>query len=239
MRRKGRSRAKKSGLQSPKKGLQTQWRPFLFSHTPKRYVLSASTPGRYFWPTMLLTEQSLSTHQQRPNVGQVARLKLLPIDAVLALTPPGEGPAVSDPLTVSKYGLAVAAGAVLTEIIFPPGGCSFTEATASDAAGTVWSPELTATVPKNEPALVDWLAKNKTRRWLAIWLDRNGQAYVAGEPGNGLRMGVSRAIAGGNSVAISLKGRSWHPTYFLETFDSSVLFAYVDFDLSFDFSFNA
>lgn len=188
---------------------------------------------------MLLTEQTLSTYRQRPNIGQVARLKLLPIADVLAITPPGEGPAVADPLTVSKYGLAVAAGATLTELVFPPGGCTFTEATSTDAAGTVWAPELTATIPQNQPLLVDWLAKNKTRRWLAIWLDRNGQAYLAGEPGNGLRMGISRAIAGGNSVAVSLKGRSWHPTYFLETFDSSVLFAYVDFDLSFDFSFNA
>lgn len=188
---------------------------------------------------MIVTEQKFSSYQQQPNAGQVARLKLLLIDDVLALSAPRAGPPTANPLTVSQYSLAVAAGSQLTELIFPAGACSFTENSSRDPAGTVYTPELQATIPRNQPALLDWLDQNKARRWLALWLDRNGLAYVAGEPGNGLRMEISRAVGAGNSVAVSLKGRYLHTTWFLETFDSSVLFADVEFSTEFDFSFNA
>lgn len=188
---------------------------------------------------MIVTEQKFSPYQQQPNAGQVARLKLLPIDAVLALSPPGAGPTTNEPLTVSKYGLAVAGGSPLTELVFPVGACTFTETSSRDPAGTVYSPELQATIPRNQPALLNWLDQHKARRWLALWLDRNGLAYVAGEPGNGLRLEISRAVGAGNSVDVSLKGRYLHTTWFLETFDSSVLFADVEFSTEFDFSFNA
>ncbi|MGF7217488.1 hypothetical protein GGR92_003662 [Spirosoma lacussanchae] len=188
---------------------------------------------------MIVTNQLLSNYEQGANVGHVARLRLLPVEAVLAIVPPGAGPATATPFTVSRYGLAVANGAQTTELLFPPGGCSFTEGSAQDAAGIVYAPELTATLPKNQPALLDWLQRNQGRRWVALFLDRNGQAYVAGEPGNGLRLQLNRAIAAGNSIAISLKGKATHPAWLLETFDAAVLFAHVDFDLSFDFSFNA
>jgi hypothetical protein len=193
---------------------------------------------------MIVTEQKFSPYQQQPNAGQVARLKLLPIDAVLALSPPGaghglDGPTTNEPLTVSKYGLAVSGGSPLTELVFPVGACTFTETSSRDPAGTVYSPELQATIPRNQPGLLNWLDQHKAHRWLALWLDRNGLAYVAGEPGNGLRMEISRAVGAGNSVAVSLKGRYLHTTWFLETFDSSVLFADVEFSTEFDFSFNA
>lgn len=188
---------------------------------------------------MLVTEQSFQTHRQQPNAGQVARLKLLPIDAVLAISPPNTWPILAGPLTVSKYGLAVASGAKLTELVFPPDGCSFSEVSTTDEAGAVWSPTLLATVPKNQPELLAWIDANQTTRWLAIWLDRNGYAHLAGEPGNGLRLEISRSIAATNAVGFTIKGRSWHPAWFLETFDSATLFADVDFDQSFDYSFNA
>ncbi|MVM29932.1 hypothetical protein GO755_07805 [Spirosoma sp. HMF4905] len=74
---------------------------------------------------------------------------------------------------------------------------------------------------------------------MAIWLDRNGHAYLAGEPGNGFRLEISRTIGALNYVQVTAKARNWHPTWFLETFDSASIFADVDFDLSFDISFNA
>jgi hypothetical protein len=188
---------------------------------------------------MLVQEQKLNNYRQQPNAGQVARLKLLPVENVLTILPPGQGPAVAAPFTVSKYGLAVAAGATLTELVFPVGGCTFQEGSGTDGNGKTWSTDLQLTVPKNQTSLLDWIDRNQGRRWLAIWLDRNGLAYLAGEPGNGLRMEVSRVITSGNSVAISLKSRFTHPTWFLETFDTATLFADVAFDLSFDFSFNA
>lgn len=188
---------------------------------------------------MLVTERKLSSYRQQPNAGQVARLKLLPIDAVLAISPPNTWPILAGPLTVSMYGLAVASGANLTELVFPPDGCSFNEVSTTDEAGTVWSTTLLATIPQNQPALLDWIDANQATRWLAIWLDRNGLAYLAGDPGNGLRLEISRSIAATNAVGFTLKGRSWHPVWFLETFDSASLFPDVDFDLSFDFSFNA
>ncbi|OJW76345.1 MAG: hypothetical protein BGO59_22765 [Spirosoma sp. 48-14] len=170
----------------------------------------------------------------------------MPIDAVLALLPPGDGPGMdgpttSDPYTVSRYGLAAAGGAAITELIFPPGGCTFTETSepGQEGAGTAWSLELSATIPKNQPMLLHWIYLNQGKRWLALWLDRNGLAYVAGEPGNGLRMGTARAINAENSVSLKLTGRCWHPAWFLERYNTSELFADVDFDLSFDFSFNA
>ncbi|WP_020603128.1 hypothetical protein [Spirosoma spitsbergense] len=187
---------------------------------------------------MVLTEQSFGSYQQTPNAGQVARLKLLPVDAVLAISPPGEWPATT-PGTVSRFGLAVAGGSVATELIFPVGGCSFQELQETGQAGTVYRPELVATVPRNQAGLLDWIHLNRARRWLALWLDRNGQAYLAGEPGNGLRMEMSRTVNATNSMSLTLKGRFCHPAWFIETFDSAELFADVDFDLSFDFSFNA
>ncbi|GAB3990365.1 hypothetical protein GCM10028807_17370 [Spirosoma daeguense] len=193
---------------------------------------------------MLVTEQSFTTDLRQPNAGNVARLKLLAIDSVLAVISPRPGPAVAGtlqagPFTVSRYGLPVSGGYDLTEIIFPFGACSFVEVSTRDQAGTVWAPELQAAIPKNQPALLDWLDRNQTRRWLAIWLDRNGLAYVAGEPGNGLRMDVSRAVSAGNSVGLTLKGRFTHATWFLETFDAGELFAHADFDQSFDLSFTS
>lgn len=187
---------------------------------------------------MVLTEQSFGNYQQQPNASQVARLKLLPIEAVLAISPPGEWPAPA-PGIISRYGLAVAGGSVATELIFPIGGGSFQESSETTGSGTAWSLELVATIPKNQPGLLDWIHRNRARRWLALWLDRNGLAYLAGEHGNGLRMEASRDIAANNAQTLKLKGRYLHPAWFLETFDSSLLFADVDFDISFDLSFNA
>ncbi|MVM36133.1 hypothetical protein GO755_39340 [Spirosoma sp. HMF4905] len=187
---------------------------------------------------MVLTEQSFGSYQQQPNAGQVARLKLLPIEAVLALSPPGEWPAPA-PGIISRFGLAVAGGSVATELIFPIGGGSFQESSETSGAGTAWSLELMATIPKNQAGLLDWIHRNKARRWLALWLDRNGLAYLAGEWGNGLRMEASRAVGSINSQTLTFRGRATHPAWFLETFDSTQLFADVDFDLAFDLSFNA
>ncbi|GAB4050429.1 hypothetical protein [Spirosoma litoris] len=187
---------------------------------------------------MVLTEQSFGSYQQQPNAGQVARLKLLPIEAVLALAPPGEWPAPALGI-ISRFGLAVAGGSVATELIFPIGGGSFQESSETSGAGTAWSLELVATIPKNQTGLLDWVHRNKARRWLALWLDRNGLAYVAGECGNGLRMEATRAVGATNSQTLTFRGRATHPAWFLETFDATQLFADVDFDLAFDLSFNA
>ncbi|MVM35284.1 hypothetical protein GO755_35005 [Spirosoma sp. HMF4905] len=190
---------------------------------------------------MQVTESRIGLTLQQPNAGQVARLKLLPIERVLAILSPDELPVVGSPKTISKNGLNVEAGSILTELVFPAGGCTMQETSQADpaGAGTSWELTLEAALPRNQPALTDWLETNQARRWLAIWLDRNGQAYLAGEPGNGLRLELSRTIGALNYVQVTIKGRSWHPAWFLETFDSASLFADVDFDLSFDISFNA
>lgn len=201
-------------------------------------VLSARLNRAEFW-AMIVTETRLGLFYGLPNARHIARLKLLALEDLLYLATPEEIPVDASPHTVSQYGISVAEGAPLVELVFPVGGCTMQETSQSSGEGRVYDLELSAVIPRNEPRLIGWAEANRGREWVALMLDQNGAAYIAGEPENGLALFTGRSIREANAVTLTLRGRSWHSLYFLESFDSAALFAETEFDLEFGSSFNA
>lgn len=187
---------------------------------------------------MRIQEQRVGQIDGIPTAGFVARLKLLAIDDVLDVVDPERLPVVGKPMTVSQVGLDVKDNAVLTELVMPSQQASFKETSENDLNGTNYRLSIDATLP-TRPDLMAWLRKHEGRRWLAMWIDLTGQAYVGGSPGTGLILQYQRDLAERNQVKLSLSGRSLHPIWYLETFNPILLFDPADFSIDFDLSYDS
>ncbi|GAB3911564.1 hypothetical protein GCM10028803_53330 [Larkinella knui] len=186
---------------------------------------------------MSILEQQLGGWQQQPSVGHVARLKLVSIDDVLSVTTPDELPVAGRPLTVASLGLSVVDGAVMTELVFPPRTCTFTESTSRQAGQVLYTIALSTSLVAPDETLLTWLNEHLERRFLAIWLGHNGKVYQAGEIGNGLWMITGRGLTEQDSLSLTLQGLATHPVWYRDSY-TETLPPDAEFDLSFDLSFS-
>lgn len=174
-----------------------------------------------------------------PNAGFVQQLWLLQATDVVTLLDPETFPVTGKPMTVSKQGVLVEAGAVVTRMVFPYRSATFEQTKSAEIAGSYYEPKLQITLPRPTAELDEFMFRYADCRWVAFWMDGNGQGWIAGEPMNGLVMIVTRSQAETNSLRIDLTGRGWHPVWRLESVDLTELFPDAAFDYSFDFSFDA
>ncbi|MGV3560761.1 hypothetical protein [Larkinella arboricola] len=188
---------------------------------------------------MIIQEQRLGGWQQQPNAGYVARLKLLYIDDVVRLAGPDQLPVPGRPLTVSAMGLDVATQALVTELVFPPRTCTFSESSSLQGGQVQYALSIQTSIPAPGEALLTWLDQQAERRFLALWVGHNGSYYVAGQPDNGLWLMTGRSLNERDSLSLTIQGLATHPVWYLESYDNPTLFPDVDFDLSFDLSFSA
>ncbi|WP_155296289.1 hypothetical protein [Spirosoma rigui] len=187
---------------------------------------------------MTIQEQKVGTWAGFPAVGFVARLKLVPADQVVNLLTPDQLPTPGKPFTVNKAGILVEVGTTVYELNLRPAQTTFKQDEIVDVNGTSYALSIEADVPTS-PDLVKFLQLNRARRWLAIWIDLTGQAYVAGQANKGFTLTHQRSLTSINSTQLSLRARCLNPTWYLESFLSSELFPDAAFDHSFAISFDS
>ncbi len=187
---------------------------------------------------MRIQEQRIGQIDGIVTVGFVARLKLLDIEDLLDIVDPDRLPVEGKPMTISQVGLDIKDDAILTELVMPSQQATFKEGSVSDLNGISYQLVIDATLP-TRPDLLNWLRLNQGRRWLAIWIDLTGQPYVAGGPGNGLVLNYQRSLTDRNQLRLTLSGRSVHPTWYLESFNTATLFDQSDFSLDFNFDYDS
>ncbi|MGM9508598.1 hypothetical protein ACS5NO_12755 [Larkinella sp. GY13] len=183
---------------------------------------------------MTVSPQHFGVDRMQPNAGYVRTLWLLREPDVLAVMEPER---VS--MTVSPAGLLARVGAVVTRLQPPSRTATFAEPTQSDRAGTMYLPSLQLSLPRPPAELDRYLTDHQAVRWVVFWLDYNGQGWVAGDAGNGLRLTIGRQQSETALINLQLSGKNWHPAWRLATTDLATLFPVVDFDYSFDLSFNS
>ncbi|UHG90116.1 hypothetical protein [Spirosoma oryzicola] len=188
---------------------------------------------------MTITEQVFGLQPGEPNAGYVRALWLLRAADVLNVLSPQELPVAGQPLTVSKAGLLVRTGAMLSRIKPMTKTATFEEPGDTEAAGSVYAPQLQIPMPKPSPAFDQYLSRYAATRWVVFWVDYNGQGWLAGEPDNGLRLTTSRLQGATNGLLLTFTGRSYHPAWRLESTEPEVLFVNSAFDFGFNLSFDS
>jgi|GEM_PF-4143748 len=188
---------------------------------------------------MTVTEQRFGGVQGVANAGYVRSVWLLRCVDVLAVLDPSLLPVPNQPMTVSAGGLLVAVDALVTKLLPPTRTARWQQTDVLDRAGKTYSLSLTLSLPRPSAALTEYLYRHQAVRWVAFWLDGNGQGWVGGEPDNGLRLTMTQSQAEQNVLGLTLTGKSAHPAWRLETTDLATLFPDAAFDYSFDLSFDS
>jgi len=171
---------------------------------------------------MLVTLQTIGSSCGVPTSGYVGRLFILPADQVTYIAEPSGTASVC-------MQVATMEGAELLELPLRPKNCTYSESTSN---GDSYAVSLQLSYPSNSnKALTQWAAQNKRRRWVAIFSTVNGQKYIAGEVGNGLRMTISEATY----ISIGFSGQFSHTMWQLPTVEPAVLFSGPTFQIT-DFS---
>ncbi|MBO0933906.1 hypothetical protein [Fibrella aquatilis] len=185
---------------------------------------------------------TLEAGYRASSAGGIRRLRL--VEATPALT-------VLDPARFPSPGLAypglaannvlIAAGALVVDWRLLPGMAEFTHDDQYGANGYQTDCLISWEVP-HSVALLQWLAKHGARRWVALVVDANDQAYVIGDPANGARLkvngGTGRKRPDGGKHQFTLAVRLNHPLWLLDDFE--LLTSYrPEFDLSFDTTFTS
>ncbi|OZI08248.1 hypothetical protein BWI93_10295 [Siphonobacter sp. BAB-5385] len=148
----------------------------------------------------------------KPAPGFLARLILVDIRDVVRIDLP------TTPLpnyTLKSNAILYKPGTLFHLIRFPSKECTLTEEQDETGDGMLYTPALSAKVPRNTPDLAAWIATHQGKRWLAMWKERSGLMGVAGEIGNGLALSVSRSITDQNTTLLSLAGQYTHPYYYI------------------------
>ena len=188
---------------------------------------------------MTVQEQVFGVVSIQPNAGYVRQLWLLRCADVVKLLDPFSFPASNRLMSVSKSGLLVTPGSLLTKLVPSARTATFEEPTTADRAGLLYQPSISLAIPKARAALQQFLYLNAVSRWVAFWVDYNGQGWVSGQPDNGLRLITSPVQGEQHALRLSLTGRQVQPTWRLESTSPAELFPDAAFDFSFDISFDS
>ncbi|GAB3802986.1 hypothetical protein GCM10028819_32190 [Spirosoma humi] len=188
---------------------------------------------------MTISEQVFGLQPGQPNAGFIRTLWLLRAVDVVDVLEPHQLPVAGQPHTVSKSGLLVRVGSKLSKLSLPAKTGTFDESSLREAAGTVYTQTLQLPLPRSSAALDHYLGQNAVHRWVAFWIDYNGQGWLAGRPDNGLRLTTTRLQAASNGIQLTLVGKSHLSIYRLEGTDPAVLFPDSAFDFGFNLSFDS
>ncbi len=188
---------------------------------------------------MTVQEQTFGVVGIQPNAGFVRQLWLLRCSDVVNLLDPFSFPFSNRIMTVSKSGLLVTAGSLLTKLVPSTRTATFEEPTSLDRAGLIYQPAISLAIPKATAALQQFLYLNALSRWVVFWIDYNGQGWVSGQPDNGLRLVTTPVQGEQHALRLSLSGRLCQPSWRLESTNPELLFPDAAFDFSFDLSFDS
>lgn len=172
------------------------------------------------------------------NSGFVHELILLDVTDVEYFNDPDMEADPAYPFTIKNEGIGVKVSAMLYKMKFRTKACSFSEMQSLVPEGQNFQLSITWDFPKNKEDIISFVWKNKHKRWMAIFKDTNGTCYVAGDMENGLFLTMSRSISSQNMISMQLSGRTWHPTWLIETMDV-IGFADAQFSSAFSFDFKS
>jgi len=119
---------------------------------------------------------------------------------------------------------------VLADDIFPQtieitaDSCSWSEDMSETASGTIYRTNISFSIPKERPALRNWMHANKQTRWIAFTQDRNGQYRLHGCLQSPLRIGTATSAGAGRSGrsqrSFGLAGDNLIPAQFMKAINN-------------------
>lgn len=176
------------------------------------------------------------------NVGGIRRLRLIDAASVKILDP-ARFPTGLGGQQLAAVNVAVDADAVVTDWLLLPETSEMAVNYEYGPHGYQYDTTINWEIPGSATyEVLNWLANNGARKWVALAEDRNGGCYVAGETGNGMRLRVVQVTGkkrvDTNRFVLTLSGRMTHACWLLDSLDQVGTFA-PEFDLSFDLSFNS
>lgn len=158
-----------------------------------------------------------------PNTGFVRRLWLVP-------TNEASDPSLSDDGLTLVGRLTLMETANVLTMVFQNGDCSASLDDTDSADGMVYSASLEFVLPTQADTIRAYLNARAGARWLMGWEDYNGQGWLAGQTGNGLRLGFARLQGGRNQSKVKLSGRQADPIPAIPTYPG-YRFGWPDFDV--------
>ena len=175
---------------------------------------------------MLVTQTQIGSSVSAPSSGYVGKLYLMAAEDVLYIAEPTD----TEPLCMQ---VLAKVGAELVELPVRPKNCTFSETPATNGDGVMYGVSIQLSFPqKGNQSILNWAAANRRRRWVVLFQSHNGDNYIAGEVGNGLRLGLNTQ---GGVIGIGLSGQLVHTMWQLPTIVPAEIFSEVTF-LSTDFS---
>jgi hypothetical protein len=135
--------------------------------------------------------EDLTRDHQGANASGIRSLRLVPAHLVKWINPlkakllPGD--VVLNPSTFP------------TSIDITADSCSWSEDMTETAHGVLYRTSISFQIPKERPALRNWMFANRQVRWIAFTQDRNGQYRIHGSIGSPLRLGSSASPGAGRS----------------------------------------
>ncbi|GHB63948.1 hypothetical protein GCM10007390_17260 [Persicitalea jodogahamensis] len=187
----------------------------------------------------MIAQEAILGGYHAPNIGYVRRLFLLDRANCVSVLDPSRNPAAgATPGLLPVGGLAVALGATLYRMDFPPKSCTM----SFGYAGMITTVTIEYDLPGTNVALSNFFATGKNRQYVVLVEDNNGRCYVLGNEERGLRVGLTQAVAGVANSRFTLTARLNVPPFQLVAPNGLVLAEVLpdsDFGIGFSLDFNA
>lgn len=187
---------------------------------------------------MIYTVVNIGAEDQTGNAGHVRSIYLINKADVLGIMDPIRYQN-SLGMVVPKNGISVVDGVEIVKLERLPLLGLWEEPRLESEQGYTYQPSFSLDLPRNTPGLLEWIASTEGQKYVALWEDRNGIAYMTGSSDNALKVNVSRQVRDINTVMVQLTALMPTPSFVLESINLAELFPLADFSFSFSMDFNA
>lgn len=171
------------------------------------------------------------------NAGYIDELILIRPEVIIEIYDPIRFPNEYVENQIARIELQEDATESIAKILFAPKTCTFTETESRSAEGILYNRSIEFELPKIHQLTLSFLFQNKHQKWVALFIDRNGEKYSCGTIDNPMRLSSQKSIGAKNTIVSTLSCASTNPIFTIggDYLDSLVLHEF-DFGYNFDYT---
>lgn len=171
------------------------------------------------------------------NAGYIDELILIRPESIIEIYDPIRFPNEYVENQVARIELQEDADGFATKMLFAPKTCTFIETESRSVEGILYNRSIEFELPKIHQVALSFLFQNKHQKWVAIFIDRNGEKYISGTVDNPMRLSSQKSIAAKNTIISTLSCASANPIFTIggDYLDSLILHEF-DFGYNFDYT---
>lgn len=164
---------------------------------------------------MIVTQ--IGTSRAVPSSGYIVEMFLIEASSVTA---------VLDPNQNGTAYLDVPRGVTTYQLPLRPKNCTYSETEKDTNDGLHYVVSITASFyADNNANILDFVTKNRWRRWVVVFRTSNGGYIVAGDEQHGLRLFRTLSSGERSMIVLTLTGIIPHPLWRLDTIEFLSLFS--------------